>query len=157
MSKPIERNAVGVPEEGGFVFLDSTPRFGSGNGRPCNHEHNEECQGRPCEDPRGGIWTLTHGSAQVRVENPGDGGHGYQALVGPLGPGGSRYTLRIQALGDARDALGVPLDVASGHAREVSFTVGESTRGLSALSLAAAPSEKFRAIPPAILQWMAQP
>jgi len=116
---PVDRPVVG-----GYVVCDSTPRFsrsGSGRGLPCNAEHNEECGGRPCEDPRGGRWTQVSGpQVTMRVQNPGPQ-FGYQARFGPLAPG--TYTVRVEALEDARDALGKPLTVRPDHARETSWEV----------------------------------
>jgi hypothetical protein len=151
----------GIPEELGFVFFDSTPRFSRNpndqRGRPCNSEHSEACEGRPCEDRRGGIWTLTQGAAQMRVENPGDDGHGYQVLLGPLGPAGSAYTVKVQALPDAMDQLGLPLNVAANHSRSVTITVGERTTSAAAGALAAdveISRERRRAIPEHVKTWM---
>jgi hypothetical protein len=115
-----------IPIEGGFVVFDSTPRFSRNpdddRGRPCNDEHPEACGGRPCEDPRGGRWTMVGGSAPIRVLSPGPDS-GYQLRVGPI-PAPGTYTVRVEALPDAHDALGLRLRVSPTHAREASFTVG---------------------------------
>jgi hypothetical protein len=112
---------VPKPVVGGYVVFDSTPRFSHNptntQGQPCNNEHNVVCGGRPCEDPRGGVWTLTQGSSPFNVIE-----HGYQLRLGPI-PSTGTYTVRVEARPDAKDALGKPLRVVDGHARTASITV----------------------------------
>ena len=89
-------------------WWDMTPRFGSGHGRPCNDEHPEFCEGRPCEDPRGGEWRV-NGTSDVeergfQVKLCGDPGQEYTVTVCPLDPylDGLGQTVRVQ--GNACDS-----------------------------------------------------
>lgn len=98
------------PVAGGFVHLDSTPRFGSGNrGLPCNDEHHAVCERdgldhgpnwRPCEDPRGPVWRLVRGNAKTKVD-------GFGLKVGPLASG--HYAAEVCPRDDVQDALGQPV------------------------------------------------
>lgn len=97
------------PVAGGFVHLDSTPRFGSGRGLPCNDEHHAVCERdgldhgpnwRPCEDPRGPVWRLVRGSAKTKVD-------GFGLKVGPLASG--HYAAEVCPRPDVQDALGQPV------------------------------------------------
>lgn len=90
------RRPTDKPVAGGFIEYDSTPRFGSGNGHPCNSEH-DSCGGRDCEDPRGAIWTIT--GAPWRPDG------GYQAFVGPLASGAT-ITATVCPKSDLQDGLG---------------------------------------------------
>jgi hypothetical protein len=88
-------------------YLDSTPRFGTGHGQPCNEEHHVPCTGadgvswRRCEDPRGGDWQV-RGAAQL-VDTCNDG---YCAHV--QGPG----QVQVCPLWNVQDAEGKPVHVA---------------------------------------------
>lgn len=85
-------------------YLDSTPRFGTGNGQPCNEEHHAPCTGddgvnwRKCEDPRGGVWDTRNGAKLVDVCN-----EGYCAHV--KGPG----QVQVCPRADLQDYEGVPV------------------------------------------------
>jgi hypothetical protein len=94
---------VDKPVRGGYVVVDSTPRFGSGRGEPCNEEH-PGCGGRPCEDPRGQLWRLEEGDAPLHLQT-----NNFQCRVGPLKAG--HYTLRCLPRLDYTDALGKPVVV----------------------------------------------
>jgi hypothetical protein len=57
----IELAEIAAAEAAGYAIWNSTPRFGSGRGRPCNDEHHEICSSacgawRRCEDPTGPTW-----------------------------------------------------------------------------------------------------
>jgi hypothetical protein len=98
---------------------DSTPRFGSGRGQPCNDEKGYgACGGRNCEDPRGPVFTLLEAPAGVKSKV---GGNPFQFQVGPMSPGS--YRLRCEPRPDCRDALGVPVKVAQDAASECRWTV----------------------------------
>lgn len=94
---------VPKPVLGGYVVVDSTPRFGSGRGEPCNDEH-PGCGGRKCEDPRGGIWRLEAGSGPLHIQ-----ANGFQCRV-RLDVAG-HYTLRVSPRPDCQDASGKPVQV----------------------------------------------
>lgn len=97
------------PVRGGYVVVDSTPRFGSGRGLPCNAEHHEVCGGenwRKCEDPRGGLWTLEEGEPEQPLHLQSDD---FQCRVGPLRPG--HYKLRVRPRPDCQDHYGKPVTV----------------------------------------------
>lgn len=97
---------------GGHVVIDSTPLF---NGRPCNAER-DNCGGRVCEDPRGGIWTLLEGESPAQPR-----GEQYQFRVGPLVAGLHRW--RVCPRPDAMDAQGVPLVTGEFACTEGAFIV----------------------------------
>lgn len=88
---------------GGYVVLDSTPRFRLPNyppdrGGPCNSDH--PC-GRECEDPRGGVFTVVSGDpGNSRTQSPGPDS-GYQLRLGPLNRGS--HVIRLCPLGDLHD------------------------------------------------------
>lgn len=107
-----------LPPGGVIVVVDSTPRFGTGNGEPCNDEH-PGCGGRKCEDPRGGVWTLEEHPASytggIKIQ-----ANGFQARVGHpktkqdpnaqvMTPG--HYRLRVSPRPDCQDAEGKPVIV----------------------------------------------
>jgi len=87
---------VASPVLGGFVVVDSTPRFGTGRGLPCNAEHNEVCGGRECEDPRGGAWALEEGSGPLHLQS-----NNFQGRVRCDSRG--HYRVRVGPLPDVRD------------------------------------------------------
>jgi len=101
---------------GGYVTLDSTPRFGSGRGLPCNSDHHAVCETngddhgplwRECEDPRGPEWTHVQGRSTKPAKPQGDGG--YLLRVGLLGSGHHAY--RVCPRPDVQDGLGQPVRV----------------------------------------------
>lgn len=94
------------------VKCDMTPRFGGGNGRPCNEEHNEACGGRACEDPRGGLWSLLQGDTTKPLSLDSND---FQCTVHTGNSG--HYMLRVMPKPGARDRYGRPLDVSQGAAK----------------------------------------
>lgn len=123
---------VPFPVVNGFVVLDSTPRFGSGNGAPCNAEHHTICSlpGAPegvyrkCEDPRGGAWRILEGPAEVnRIQLPGPD-TGFQARLHLLTEG--KVVVEVCPLPDLRDGEEPPKRVEIGPAPcgRVEFEVG---------------------------------
>ncbi len=118
--------AVTEINAGGYVVLDSTPRFRRSDyppdrGGPCNDEH--PC-GRQCEDPRGGQFTVVSGDpgpVRVQAEGPDTG---YQARYGPLNRG--THTVRLCPLADLHDGENPQKPVGriqSFRCTEVTFTV----------------------------------
>lgn len=103
---------VDKPYAGGHVVIDSTPLF---NGRPCNAEH-DNCGGRTCEDPRGGVWWLLEGDSPTEER-----GGGYQFRIGPLREGYHRW--KVCPRSDAQDAEGQPVLVGWGACTQGDFTV----------------------------------
>lgn len=99
------------PLVGGHVVVDSTPLF---NGRACNAE-KDNCGGRKCEDPRGGVWTLLEGESPSQPR-----GEGYQFRIGPLAAGNHRW--RVCPRPDAMDPQGVPLVTGQHACTEGVFT-----------------------------------
>lgn len=91
---------------GDHVVVDSTPRFGSGRGLPCNDEHNEVCGGRKCEDPRGGAWSASPG-VRIQVQEGGPS-LGYQVKAWGQG------SVTVCPPPDMRDAEGLPVRVLDG-------------------------------------------
>jgi len=96
-------NGMTLPRGTAMVEVDATMRFGEGRGLPCNAEH-DNCGGRACEDPRGGVWKVLEApSAFDGVMHLGS--NNYQCRLGdhktPLPPG--HYRLRVSPLPDARD------------------------------------------------------
>jgi hypothetical protein len=100
------------PTVGGHVVVDSTPLF---MGRSCNAEHNF-CDGRKCEDPRGGEWSLLAGGSPVEVR-----GDGYQLRIGPLRAGLHRW--RVCPRSDAIDTEGMPVPLGPDPCTQGEFTV----------------------------------
>jgi hypothetical protein len=120
--KPVQNGAVkayGRLTQGATLVADSTPRFGGGNGFPCNEEKGfDTCGGRNCEDPRGPVWTL--------LEAPGDvkhrvGGNPYQYQVGPMSPGD--YRLRVCPRSDVQDALGQSVPTSNQPCSEITWSI----------------------------------
>lgn len=97
---------------GGHVVVDSTPLF---NNRPCNAER-DNCGGRQCEDPRGGVWTLLEGDSPAQPR-----GEQFQFRIGPLKAGLHRW--RVCPREDAMDAQGVPLVTGESACTEGAFIV----------------------------------
>jgi hypothetical protein len=104
--------SLGVETPHGY-YLDSTPRFGTGRGQPCNDEHHDICSSEPgnpdapwrqCEDPRGGRWSVRNGAHLVDVCNEGPE-LGYCAHV--RGPG----QIEVCPPADVHDAEGKPVRV----------------------------------------------
>lgn len=104
--------SLGVLTPHGY-YLDSTPRFGSGRGQPCNAEHRAVCSVDPgdpnspwrhCEDPRGGQWEVRGGARLVDVCNPGSL-YGFCAHV--RGPG----QIQVCPLNDVQDEDRQPVRV----------------------------------------------
>jgi hypothetical protein len=107
-----------LPRGAVIVVVDSTERFGTGKGEPCNDEH-PGCGGRKCEDPRGGLWTLEEhpssytGGLKIQA-------NGFQARVGHprtkqepdaqvMTPG--HYKLRVGPRPDCQDHEGKRVEV----------------------------------------------
>jgi len=105
------------PVVGGKAVLNSTPRFGNPP-KPCNAEH-PGCGGRPCEDPRGGVFTLEAGPAGADVRQ--DPLNPYLCHVAL--PASGLYRVRVEARPDSHDALGKPHVVASDHSKTVEWLV----------------------------------
>jgi len=116
-----------TPVAGGYVVLDSTPRFALGGAvaQPCNDEHPGPCGGRHCEDPRGAAWSRVRdpgdpGSVPMVVQEPGPR-FGFQLRAGPLKPGHYKY---VACPPDrAQDAEGTRLVVRKGACSTVEFRV----------------------------------
>jgi hypothetical protein len=118
-------NPTNVIAEGGHVVLDSTPRFqvGGPNGQPCNGEHPENCGGRECEDPRGGVWKKLKGDSEWKIELPGPDS-GFQVHVGSEGglkPG--QHEFQVCPRPDITDGEGQPVQVLAGACDTVGFWV----------------------------------
>jgi hypothetical protein len=110
------------PVRGGFVVIDSTPRFSHDvndpRGRPCNSEH-PGCGGRDCEDPRGPLWEQVAGPAvKLKVDdNP------FLLRVGPLSQPG-HYAIQVCPRPDARDGEeGKPLRLGPSPCSTTEWTV----------------------------------
>lgn len=120
-----------VIEEGGHVVLDSTPKFqvGGPNGQPCNNEH-DNCGGRECEDPRGGVWTKLKGDSSWKIELPGPDS-GFQVHVGSEGGLKSgQHEFKVCPRGDIMDGTtdgpdgqGLPVQVLAGACDTIGFFV----------------------------------
>lgn len=102
---------VAEPAIGGHVVIDSTPLF---SGRECNAEH-DNCGGRHCEDPRGGLW-LIDGNSRYEIRQDG-----YQVRIGPLN--GGTHSWQVCPRADAEDAEGEPLTVRPDACSQGSFFV----------------------------------
>lgn len=118
-----------TPQPGDMVDIDLTPRFdwnqGADRGRPCNDEHHEVCASledpnvwRPCEDPRGGVYSLVSAPAETHTKV-----EGFHFVVGPLPAHGS-YTVRCEAPPEYRDGLGQRVRVGGSTARQLTFITG---------------------------------
>ena len=107
---------------GETCVLDSTPRFGPGNGRPCNSDHNEPCQSwcgswRHCEPPGGPDWQIVTGSGCVDGAVPENDGYGYK-----LRRVRCQVTVRACWPAGARDEEGVPLNLSAAYCGEAVVT-----------------------------------
>ncbi|MCC6278480.1 MAG: hypothetical protein IT289_11255 [Oligoflexia bacterium] len=96
-NQPVEKPVVG-----GYVVIDTTPRFqrfdGDTRGGPCNAEH-DSCGGRHCEDPRGPSIAYS-GTSQAWNMNRNP----FLIKVGPLTGGTHRVTAKPHS--DLRDEHG---------------------------------------------------
>ena len=91
------------PVRGGYIVFDTTPRFGSGNGTPCNSE-KDGCNGRKCEDPRGPDFSVDGPSEWKPLSN-----QTYQVKVGPLKQGRHAVTARPRA--GLHDEMDQPVNI----------------------------------------------
>jgi len=108
-----------LPADASLV-VDTTPRWGSGNGQPCNEEKGfGACGGRNCEDPRGPLFTMLEVPPGVAHHVKGD--QPFQYVVASMKPG--TYRLRCEPRPDVRDALGKPVRVGSDASTEITWSV----------------------------------
>lgn len=107
---------------GNTIDFDSTARFGSGRGQPCNDEHHEVCSGpdgawRRCEDPRGPLWRVTRGcGGTAKVINDGWGYRIQRVEAGEC-------CVSITPREDVQDAEGQPVRVVGDASTEACVSV----------------------------------
>ncbi len=113
---------VSIPSVGSTVLIDLTPRFSHNqndvNGKPCNDEHNVVCGGRECEDPRGGVYSVVSGNAQVLgTDNP------FQFKIRLLDA--NPVVVRIEPFADYKDGeQGKPVRIGPNTPRELTIQAG---------------------------------
>jgi hypothetical protein len=112
---------VPIPSVGSSILFDLTPRFSHNqndvNGKPCNSEHNVVCGGRECEDPRGGVWSIVSGNAQIQ-----SAGNPFQFKIRLVDAEPVR--VRCEPWPDYRDAEGKLVRVGPNCPRELTVQAG---------------------------------
>lgn len=120
----------GIPKEpvfaGNTIDFDSTARFGSGRGLPCNDEHHAVCEAngldqgpnwRRCEDPRGPIWRVVRGcGGKLKIINDGWG-------LRIIGVERGECVVSACPRPDVQDAEGKPVQVGGNACSEASVIV----------------------------------
>jgi hypothetical protein len=100
---------------GETCVLDSTPRFGTGNGQPCNDEHHTVCGNncgswRLCEPLGGPVWSVVSGASCIKGYKTENDGYGLKLQE-------VKCAVKVSACWppSAKDQEGIPLDLTSAY------------------------------------------